>query len=506
MLSGSTKNKSSSLFERAQRHRVVQLQLASVAMALLVGASLPLVARIASAMHGNRLIESGLQRHLMGLHATIMIHLVLVPGMLLAVSHLSIPDLITGSKSRVLRLEWTILALYWLGATFLVGSVLLGNFGPGSIFSISYNPQNARALAGLSVGVFLVGLACAARGYRILTALRSRSVLGLYSGTATAVGTLYCIAGVVHAVALPIQGCTIVLILLERLGVTRVIDPALGGNPVILRHLFWYYLQPTLLSSVLPAAAVISQVVYGKSRSNQTAISAIVYPALAFSITGFLTWGGHLGNGFESPLLFVMFSGANLLSLVAAGLAFPIWLMGLRRLEPQQGIPLWFAIGAIALLALWVLTGLPLGMVGVNGYLQGTYFEVGHLHFLGFAVCCMAIPAALLQEMVSLGAQRRSLRIGRCAWICLMFGSVLALAAQLKLGIRGIVPGRLGNEPDLKHLSRLSDLGFLAFAIGAVLVFWYAVRQPRAKGPPFPVLPDSGISVRITEARSEVDA
>ena len=53
---------------------------------------------------------------------------------------------------------------------------------------------------------------------------------------------------------------------LERLFHIGIFDPALGGDPVLFQHLFWFYSHPAVYIMILPAMGVVSEIIACFSR------------------------------------------------------------------------------------------------------------------------------------------------------------------------------------------------------------------------------------------------
>ena len=55
-------------------------------------------------------------------------------------------------------------------------------------------------------------------------------------------------------------GITLLLLIAERSLGVGIFDPALGGDPVLYQHMFWFYSHPAVYIMVLPAMGVVSEI------------------------------------------------------------------------------------------------------------------------------------------------------------------------------------------------------------------------------------------------------
>src|SRR4029079_12899895 len=61
--------------------------------------------------------------------------------------------------------------------------------------------------------------------------------------------------------ATPVLAMTLVLLTIERVAGIGIFDPALGGDPLLFQHLFWFYSHPAVYIMVLPAMGVVSEII-----------------------------------------------------------------------------------------------------------------------------------------------------------------------------------------------------------------------------------------------------
>ena len=76
---------------------------------------------------------------------------------------------------------------------------------------------------------------------------------------------------VIQVLATPVIAITLFLLVFERTVGIGIFDPALGGDPVLFQHFFWFYSHPVVYVMVLPAFGVISETHHGARRSTSSA-------------------------------------------------------------------------------------------------------------------------------------------------------------------------------------------------------------------------------------------
>ncbi len=71
----------------------------------------------------------------------------------------------------------------------------------------------------------------------------------------------YYATSIIFVLATPVIAITLVLVMLERIFGIGVFDPAMGGDPLLFQHLFWFYSHPAVYVMILPGMGVISEVI-----------------------------------------------------------------------------------------------------------------------------------------------------------------------------------------------------------------------------------------------------
>ena len=98
----------------------------------------------------------------------------------------------------------------------------------------------------------------------------------------------------------PVLAITLVMVGVERVAKVGIFDPALGGDPVLFQHMFWFYSHPAVYTMVLPGMAVVSEIIPVFSRKPMFGYKAVAFSSVAIAGLSFLVWGHHMFVAGES--------------------------------------------------------------------------------------------------------------------------------------------------------------------------------------------------------------
>ena len=71
-------------------------------------------------------------------------------------------------------------------------------------------------------------------------------------------------------------------------------DPAIGGDPLLFQHLFWFYSHPAVYIMILPGFGVVSEIIPAFSRKPIFGYKFIVWASVSIAVISFFVWGHHM--------------------------------------------------------------------------------------------------------------------------------------------------------------------------------------------------------------------
>src|SRR5690606_19536960 len=117
----------------------------------------------------------------------------------------------------------------------------------------------------------------------------------------------------------------------ERVLGVGIFDPALGGDPVLFQHLFWFYSHPAVYIMVLPAMGVTSELITCFSRKMIFGYRFVAFASVGIAVFSFLVWGHHLFVTTQSIYASLVFSALSYSVAVPSAIKVFNWTATLYR-------------------------------------------------------------------------------------------------------------------------------------------------------------------------------
>jgi cytochrome c oxidase subunit 1 len=284
----------------------------------------------------------------------------------------------------------------------------------------------------------------------------------------------------------PVLAVTILLVALERgLGI-GIFDPALGGDPVLFQHLFWFYSHPAVYIMILPSMGVVSELIACFSRKRIFGYNVVAFSSLMIAALGFLVWGHHMFVSSQSMYAGMIFSLLSFLVAIPSAIKVFNWTATLYKGSIAYQTPMLYAFGFIGLFTIGGLTGLFLATLAVDVHVHDTYFVVAHFHYIMVGGAIMGYLGGLHFWWPKMTGRMYPEGWARVAAAILFVGFNLTFFPQFILGFLGMPRRYHVYPPEWQILNVLSSAGASILGVGyliPVIYLLWSLRYGAIAGP-----------------------
>jgi cytochrome c oxidase subunit 1 len=271
----------------------------------------------------------------------------------------------------------------------------------------------------------------------------------------------------------PVLAITIVLVALERGLHIGIFDPALGGDPVLFQHLFWFYSHPAVYIMILPAMGVISELITCFSRKRIFGYSFIAFSSVAIAVLGFFVWGHHMFVSSQSVYAGLVFSVLSFLVAIPSAIKVFNWTATLYKGSVSYETPMLYAFGFIGLFTIGGLTGLFLASLGLDVHVHDTYFVVAHFHYIMVGGAIMGYLGGLHFWWPKMTGRMYSEGWARLGALIIFIGFNLTFFPQFILGYLGMPRRYHMYPPEFQILNVMSSAGASILGVGYLIPMVY---------------------------------
>lgn len=450
--------------------RIAILYLFGVTFFFIIGGAFAALIRLELLTPASDLLESGTYNKMFTQHGIIMVFFFLIPSIPAVFGNFLIPVMIGAKDLALPRINLLSWYLYMIGAGFGVWALMQGGVDTGWTFYTPYSStfSNTYVIAG-AAGIFIAGFASILTGLNFVVTVHTMRAPGMtWFRLPLFVWSMYA-TSLVMILGTPVLAITLFLLALERITQVGIFDPAIGGDPILFQHLFWFYSHPAVYIMVLPGMGVISELIASFSRKRIFGYEFVALSSIAIAVFGFLVWGHHMFVSGQSIYASLVFSFLSMVVAIPSAIKVFNWTATLYKGSISYTTPMLYALFFLGLFLIGGLTGLFLGALGLDVHMTDTYFVIAHFHYIMVGGSVSAYLGALHYWFPKMFGRMYSEFWGKISAMVVFVGFNLTFFPQFVLGYLGMPRRYAAYPPEFQLLNIFSTLGASILGVGVII-------------------------------------
>ena len=422
------------------------------------------------------LFQADTYNKLFTMHGVAMIFFFLIPSVPAVLGNFVLPLMIGAKDVAFPRLNLLSWYCYITGGTLASFAIVAGGVDTGWTFYTPYSSTYSTGFVSVALmGVFINGFSSILTGVNFLTTVHKMRAPGMtWFRLPLFIWAQYA-TSLMMILGTPVVAITLLLVALENMFGIGIFNPELGGDPILMQHLFWFYSHPAVYIMIVPGFGVISEVIACFSRKAIFGYSFVAFSSLAIALLGFLVWGHHMFTTGQSIYASMVFSFITFFIAVPTAVKIFNWTATMYRGSIDLKSPLMYALGFIGLFLIGGLTGTFLSTLAMDIHLHDTYFVVSHFHYVMVGGMVMAYLSGLHFWWPKMMGRMYNEAWAMTGAVLIFLGFNLTFFPQFVLGYLGM-PRRYHVYPEeFQILHVASTGGATVLGLGYAVLFVYLV-------------------------------
>jgi cytochrome c oxidase subunit 1 len=448
----------------------------------LIGGLMALLVRVQLAEPQNKFLTPAQYNQIFTMHGTTMIFLWIIP-VFAGFGNYLVPLMIGARDMAFPRVNALSYWLIPLGGITMYAGFLFGGTGDAGwtgyvpLTEKQYSPQVGQDL--WILGIHTLGISSMLGGVNFLVTLHNMRAKGMTWFRLP----LFCWAQEVTqalvVLASPFIAGALLMVLLDRQAGASFFAVNHGGNALLYQLMFWFYSHPAVYIMVVPAFGIISEIIPVFARKPIFGYRAMAYSMAAIAVLGFVVFVHHMFVTGLPIAVQTFFSATSMIIGVPTGVKIFNWAATLWGGSIRYDTPMLYAVGFLLLFLVGGVDGVYLGSLAVDYSLHGTYWVVGHIHYVLFGGSVFGVFAGIFYWFPKMTGRFLNEFLGKLQFWVMFIGMNLAFMPMHVLGLLGM-PRRISTYDYHKgwgDWNSVSTMG--AFLIAASVGIFLIMRAPR---------------------------
>ncbi len=382
--------------------------------------------------------------------------------------------------------------MYLFSGLILVGTVFLPGGAPNvgwtmyaPLSTSGFTPQPGMTLGGLALAMLAASVTMSSVNF-ITTIVRTRTK-GVTWRQMRPFAWSVLFTNSLMLFAFPPLAVGLILLTADRVLGTMFFTSTQGGT-ILWDQLFWFFGHPEVYIVVLPALGVMAEVISVFSRRPLFAKSIFIAEMAAVTILSVYVWVHHMfmtGINFDVREIFSLTTVA--ISIPFEGVVLNM-ILTLHKGSIRLKTPMLFALGAVFFVILGGITGVFQSQIALDYAFRGTYWVVGHFHYVMVGTTIFGLLAAIYYWFPKITKKVYNEKFGKLAFYLSFAGFNILYLPYFFLIDMPRRTGTYASNPEWAPFNLVATIGALVFGPSVILIVVNLVHgimkgQASAKNP-----------------------
>src|SRR5436305_4536219 len=179
------------------------------------------------------------------MHGIVMVFFFLIPAIPAVLGNFLMPIMLGAKDLAFPKVNLGSWYVYNLAALFTLWSILHGGVDTGWTFYTPFSTTYSNTyVITAALGIFIAGFSSIMTGLNFIVTVHRMRAPGLtWFRLPLFVWSMYA-TSLIMILGTPVIAITLLMVAAERTLHLGIFDPALGGDPILFQHLFWFYSHP----------------------------------------------------------------------------------------------------------------------------------------------------------------------------------------------------------------------------------------------------------------------